>query len=212
MTSRLEIFNLALGHIGNSDQIQNPDSEEKAAQQCRRFYPQIKREWLQDAPWSFATVAEPLALVSDQPKMGYGFRYRRPAGALRIWAVCTELGMRTWLNTPSFCWTDPARYSLPMIPWQQMGADILTDLDDAYVLFVDDVPELQMTNAKFVGALALGLAAAIAAPMLGTPVGQQLAAQLGRAVTAAREGAIAAGLNERGQDYAPDAPAIQARN
>lgn len=211
MTTRLEIFNLALGHIGQSDQLQSPDENSKPGEQCRRFYGQCKREALQDLAWPFATRVAPLALVSDAQNIGYAFTYQRPADALRLWTVCPSIGMRTWLNASWQCWGEWERYSLPQVPWRQVGQQLLTDLDEAYCLYTADVAETQMTDAMFVGALALRLAAAIATPMLGSPTGQQVSAALGRAVLALRSEAIAGALNEQGQDYRPESPAIQAR-
>lgn len=211
MITKADIFNMALGLIGQSDQVQNPAAMTKPEATCRRFYDQVRHEWLQDSPWPFATKAVPLALVSSEPRIGYGLTYQRPADAVRVWTICTAAGVRTWLNASRNCWYDAARYSLPQAVWQQLGQQILTDEDQAYCIYTADVTEAQMTNAKFVGVLSLALAAAIAPAMLGAPAGQQIAAQLGQRLIQAKGEAIAATLNEQGQEPAAVSPSIQAR-
>lgn len=210
MTARVDIFNMALGYLGVSVPVSDPNENTPMAGACRVFYDQARQSELRMFPWSFATAAAALALVTDVDKLGYGYAYQRPGDALRIYAVVPVTGARTWLSASRDAW-ESGGASLPQTPYQDVGGQILTDLDAAYVIYVKDVTEAQMTDALFVDALALNLAVRIAPRVMGTQAGQGAARQVSQLLAATRSEAWAQALNEQGQDYRPDAVAIQAR-
>lgn len=212
MTARVEIFNLALGHLGDSMVLSSPDENTKHARECRRVYDQCRRAELRQFPWSFATVAEPLALVTDADRLGFGYVYRVPVGSLRVYGVMPETGARMWLGAPGSAWETPQAWSLPAVPYSIMGTQILTDLDAAYVTYVRDVQEREMTDPLFIDVLSLALAIRIAPAIIGTAAGQQASRLLIATLNEARSQAYAQALNEQGRDYRPESPAITARN
>lgn len=211
MTSRVDIFNMALGYLGVSAPVSDPDENNPMAGACRVFYAAARQSELRMFPWSFATAAVALALVTDVDKLGYGYVYQRPGDALRIYGVMPETGVRTWFGSPRAMWLDLPLGATQQVPYQDVGGHILTDLDAAYVIYVKDVTEAQMTDPLFVDALALNLAVRIAPRVMGTQAGQGAARQVSQLLAATRSEAWAQALNEQGQDYRPDAVAIQAR-
>lgn len=212
MTSRVEIFNLALGHLGDSAMISSPDQAGKQAQECRRAYDQARRSELRSFPWAFASMAAALALETDTDKLGYGNVYRVPVDSLRIYGVMPQTGVRTWMSTPGSCWESPERAQLPVVPYTIMGTQILADLDGAYVTYARDVTEAEMTDPLFVDVLSLALAVRIAPAIIGTAAGQQASRLLIATLESTRQQAYAQALNEQGRDYRPESPSITARN
>lgn len=210
MTARVDIFNMALGYLGVSNPVSDPNENNPMAGACRVFYDQARQSELRMFPWAFATAAVALALVTDTDRLGYGFVYQRPGDALRIYGVVPVTGARTWLSASRDAW-ESGGASLPQTPYQDVGGQILTDLDAAYVIYVKDVTEAQMTDPLFVDALALNLAVRIAPRVMGTQAGQAASDRLVRMLGSARSEAWAQALNEQGQDYRPDPVAVQAR-
>lgn len=213
MTAKLDIWNMALGHIGESEQIQSPTERTKAAAQCRRFYDTSRRSMLENFPWTFAQRALPLALVSDAPKIGYGFTYQKPVDSVRIWSVCPESGVRPWLSMGADLWlrqNEGYGLVMPQVPWRVLGQQLLTDLEDAYAIYIADVEDTLQFPPLFVGALSWTLAAEIAPPMLGAQ-GITAAERIAAQAAQIRDQAWASSLNQQGADPAMVSPAIQAR-
>lgn len=212
MTSRIDIFNMALGHLGDSTVLSSPDENIKAARECRRAYDQCRQSELRQFPWSFAIKAAALALVPATEKFGFGFAYQRPIDALRVYGVMPQSGTRLWIGTSGEGWDEPQRWMLPVMPYSIMGEQILTDLDSAYATYVRDVQEREMTDALFVDVLSLALAIRIAPAIIGTAAGQQASRLLIATLNEARSQAYSQSLNEQGRDMRPESPAILARN
>lgn len=86
MASRVDIWNLALSHIGHRAVIADPDEATAEANHCRRFYPFALRVTLERFLWSFATRRVALAQVTN-PVDHWMFAYAMPTGVVKARAV-----------------------------------------------------------------------------------------------------------------------------
>lgn len=199
-TTKLNIWNLALGHLGISTKIQSEIEDSKEAEACRRFYDQVLAEVLGDFPWPFAAKIEALAKVADDPVDEWGYSYRYPAGALRLRSIPNE--------------SSRIETSALRVPYRILGDAtgglIYTDQVDARIEYTSLITDPTRYPADFAQALSLYLARMIApsvtSPDRGTAWGELLKLYLWRLATA-RSNA----LNEEQGDLAPDSEFIRAR-
>lgn len=90
MSSRSEIANMALSHIGQGNDITDVDSDSSAeAKACRRFLDIAIDNVLRDFDWNFARVYASFNLVATNPTPEWGFAYRLPADCLNFKRIIT---------------------------------------------------------------------------------------------------------------------------
>lgn len=230
MASVLDVFNLALTRIDVSTTIQSVNDTLPEAGACKRFYDFARKRVLEKAYWDFATKAAALALVLDQSTLsvaskiafpGWRYVYSRPVDAVRCLAVTTQFGLRVnpntrwWYDISNVLQTGPYRP-----PWRQMidtlnpaGAgnaiDILTDQDSAWLVYVQDVPNVNLWSAAFLDCVAWNLGALIAGPLSANQTSKASALKMAEtSITSA----VMLALNEQQPDPYPSSPAIVARN
>jgi hypothetical protein len=91
-SSKTEIVNIALSHLGVGSEIYNLDTDQSTeANAMRRFYESAKDEVLRDLNWPFSTVFASLALVEEDPTEEWSYSYRYPSDALKIRRVLSGL-------------------------------------------------------------------------------------------------------------------------
>jgi len=91
-SSKTEICNIALSHLGIAKEVANIDTESSAeASACRRFYEMARDETLRDFNWPFATKFAALALVEEDPTDEWSFSYRYPTDCLKVRRVLSGL-------------------------------------------------------------------------------------------------------------------------
>lgn len=160
MTSVADICNMALSHLGVSDQITDLDTEtSKEALACRLFYATSRDEVLRAFPWPFATIIEDLALVEAEPNGGaeWAYSYRYPAACLELRRLLS--GART----------DSQESKVPMrVIRDDAGRLVLTDLEDAQIEYTQQVDDTEQFDPMFVSALSYLLASKIAPRVCGT--------------------------------------------
>ncbi|MGC8073889.1 hypothetical protein ACP3W1_25340, partial [Salmonella enterica] len=71
MSSIVDIANMALSHIGNSERINALDEASAQAEQCSLFFEPCVDEVLRAIPWGFATAFVDLAEVAINPDPEY---------------------------------------------------------------------------------------------------------------------------------------------
>lgn len=85
MSSKTNICNLALGHLGVEKEIGNLDTESSVeARSCRRYYDLVRDLVLRDFNWPFARTIIELDLIRENPNSKWGYEYRYPANAIRL--------------------------------------------------------------------------------------------------------------------------------
>lgn len=83
-TSETEIANLAIRHLGVSDEIADLDTDTTVqAQACRAFFDTVRDAVLRDFPWPFATERAALAGQVTEPNDEWGYSYVYPSDCLQ---------------------------------------------------------------------------------------------------------------------------------
>lgn len=202
----LDIWNLAVSHLGIGKEIGDVDERTPEAQACNRFWEKARDEVLRDHDWPFAKKKAALVLVSeseddDHPDTNFDFAYRYPSDCLKVRRI--DSGVRTDYRS--------ARVSFDLMADDQ-GTLILTDKEEAYIEYTStDAQNPARWHADFVMAVSYRLAAYIASRLTkGDPfkVGQVAMAFFRMSIVKAKANAA----NEVQADEDPDSALIIARN
>lgn len=85
MSSKTEILNMALSHIGIGEEVGNIGTEKsEEAQAGRRFYDIASQVVSTAIPWPFLTKIQALALIETEPNTEWGYSYRYPSDCTNI--------------------------------------------------------------------------------------------------------------------------------
>ena len=107
MAERVDIFNAALGHIGQSEILTDPNDPSATGRACRRFYPGARQTIFASHWWRFATRRTAVVpLVTPPP--GVLYAYERPAGCVEVVKMLVgPAGLVDWgpggLSSPENC-------------------------------------------------------------------------------------------------------------
>jgi hypothetical protein len=158
MSTREDICNMALSHLGQSKRIDDLDNDfGKAPDQCRTFFVPTRDELVRDFHWQFATAFVSLAGQIEEPTDEWAYSYTYPADCLRF---------RRILNTVSRVERNTTR-----VPWRiaRIGGAkvILTDMDDAVGEYTMQITDVTLLQPDLVSAFALLLAAKIGPALTG---------------------------------------------
>ena len=155
--SKVKIGNMALSHIGASSSIESFSEETAAAQAVDLWYDFSRLQILEAYDWGFARKRQALALDSEAAPEGvWGFRYQYPADAVSIREICNPLG--------------PDADAIPFeieLSSDGLRKTILTDVEDATVIYTKDLETTSLYTAFFVEALSYLLAHHIAYTITG---------------------------------------------
>ncbi len=151
-TSDTEIANLALGHLGQSNSIQNlQTSRTPEANAMRALYDTMRRSTLRDFPWGFAHKIAALGLVSERGDAGHPteewiYAYRQPSDCLQFRKI--QSGIRN----------DNRQSRVPYkTSRDSQGILILTDKEDAILEYTIDIEQVELYPDDFVLAFSLRL-------------------------------------------------------
>lgn len=218
MASPVDFSNMGLYRAGSSIRITslNESTERtEAVRQAAFFWPLVRDQVLESAPWGCARKCVVLAVDPTTTYPGYPYVYQYPADCLHAVAVCDSGGLRApmyWLSWWGCQFT--SGFVAPKVPFQiGTSADgnsnvIMTDIANAYLYYIF---RQTVTNTY--------------SPLLGDALGWKMGSDLGGAVNAnagrvtrciqmyesTLSRAMAQMMNEAQQDQAPDSPSIQAR-
>jgi hypothetical protein len=156
MASKIDVFNMALGHIGVSSTVADELERSPERIACTRYWDTCRDALLsyKSMQWGFATAREALADIGDPPP-GWAFRYRYPNGCVNAIGIIGVTG-RTELfhTTPKF-----------IVQYETDGRAILADTEGAVLLYTKRVVEVERWPASFVEAAAARLASMIVMPL-----------------------------------------------
>lgn len=200
-SSKTEICNLALSHLGIAKEIANLDTENSAeANAMRRFYETARDEILRDFNWSFTTKFATLALIEEDPTTEWAYSYRYPSDCLKLRRILS--GTRN----------DSRQTRVPYkIGQDNEGVLLYTDMQDAVIEYSVKIEETNLYPSDFTMALSYKLAF-YAAPRLaaGDPFGLRNSAAQMFSMTMAK--AAHTSLNEEQVEEDPQAEWIRARD
>ncbi|MFJ3117824.1 hypothetical protein BK645_09910 [Pseudomonas protegens] len=209
MPSVVDICNMALSRIGNSQRIDDLTEASIQAEQCSLFYEASRDFVLRDFAWGFATTYAQLAEVSINPTPMFPFSYAVPTDCLKA---------RQIVNTtfPEGEWP-PCSYVerpiIPPIPFRIInggsGRLIATQVSPATLEYTARIESPEMFDPIFVSALAWKLASNIA-PAIARDANVAQACE--SAYQAQIASAIAADLNESAPGPQADSSFITGRN
>lgn len=154
--AEVDIYNLALSHVGNAKECQSTTENTAEANACRRYYAQTRDEILGEFAWPFARVVVALALVEADPTTEWGFAYRYPADCLTVRRILSDVRNDTRQSRVSY---EIARDS--------EGLLIYTDRDDAVVEYTVAVDDTTQFPTMFVQAVAFKMGYYIAPRITG---------------------------------------------
>lgn len=153
MASKVDIWNLALSHIGHKANVADPDEASAEANHCRRFYPIALGTTLERFAWSFATRRTALAEVTN-PVDHWGYAYALPN-------LC--IAPRAVLLPES---TDDTKEQDFAVESDEDGNAILyCNVEDAVLKYTTLVEDTNKFTYLFVMALSYDLASMLAGPI-----------------------------------------------
>ena len=153
MASTIDICNMALASIGQSQAIQDLGEASLAAQVCSLYYPTALDAVLRSAAWGFALAWVPLAQVAVNPTSDYRYAYQLPADCVATVRVLAGSGRVE---------AAPVVYRTAR---SSGGTILLTDQPAAVLQYVQRVTDPSVYPPDVVLALAHQLAALIAMPL-----------------------------------------------
>lgn len=155
--SAVKIANLALSHIGADSTIEAFTEATAEANVCDLWYDFSRTAVLEGYDWNFARKRITLATHSDAAPDGvWGYRYQYPADCIIARSVC-----------------NPAGSDADAVPFSVEQSDngetktILTDMEDAILLYTWDQELTDTYSTHFVMALSYRLASHIAFSLTG---------------------------------------------
>lgn len=151
-SSNTEICNLAISHLGSTDEIDDleTDSTPEAAA-CQRYYEQARAQVLRDFPWPFATKFRTLDLIEEEPTDEWGYSYRYPSDCLILRRILS--GSRNDARQTRVAYR---------IAKDDDGKLLYTDMEEALAEYTEDMTDVTLFPPDFVMALSFRLASYIA--------------------------------------------------
>lgn len=160
-TSAVAICNMALGHLG-ARPITQIDEASQEARYSKIFWDITRDEVLRSYPWNFAETRRLLAAVTLPTLLSHRtYAYVYPTDCLSIRKLTTQ--------------GDAAQtaYDYDVVSDSSVGGSprklIVTDLEEAMLVYTAKIEDTTLWDASFVASLALALAAKLAVPITKNP-------------------------------------------
>lgn len=218
MASQTEVVNIALGRIGITRRLADVLTDStKEALQARLIYDTALDETLRLFPWNFALTSVQLAETAEDVVVpGYDYQYQYPTNCLQAHAVCDEDGLRYTYEAWATAW-ESTRMLPPRYPFRvalHPNGDrrvILSDLEDAYLIYTARVTDTAVWDPLFTSAFAWKLAYELAMPLVEGSEGMRRQQQAAQGYANALQSAMAQSFNESVEDERPQSPSILSR-
>lgn len=210
MASVVEICNMALSRIGNSQRIDSLTERSVQAEQCALFYEQTRDMVLRDRQWPFATKFVQLAAVTDNPSPVSAFCYSMPTDCLFARRIVDGIMEAPYVGA----WANEY-FSLPQrpgIPFRIIQGDstrlIATSVSPAMLEYTARIEDPGLFDPMFVSALAWKLGVELAIPL---SKDQSVATSCEQQYQMSLSAAFAQGMNEGLADLMPQSSFITGR-
>ena len=147
MSSKLEIWNSAIGLAGISEVIESVTEDSTERRACSRFWPGVLDAVLRGHPWNCAIQRKTLTALSDSPIADYDHQYQMPASpwCLRVLQVGSD--------------------NLQPVRWRPEGRLILTDEVSPKIVYIKRITDTAEFDPLLVDVLELKLALKVARPL-----------------------------------------------
>lgn len=168
MASEVSICNLALNHIG-AYPIANLSDASKEATTCNAIYPFARDSVLRDHKWAFATKRLILALLTDTYS-GWDYAYQYPTDCLVAHEIYSEYGDYSGLvyDSETDSYVSSGKIEFEICAASSLTSKvILTNKEDAELIYTAKVTDCNMFDGQFIDALAYRLATELAVPIKG---------------------------------------------
>jgi hypothetical protein len=152
MASKVDIWNMALSHIGHRANIADPDESSVEANHCRRFYPIALATLLERYDWRFASRRENLAEVAN-PSSAWGFAYSLPNQCLAPRTVLLPGG------------SDDDEQPFTVESDASGAAVLYSDAEDAVLRYTGEITDTNRLTPLFLVALSYELGALLVGPI-----------------------------------------------
>lgn len=153
MATKVDIWNMALGHLGQTDRVVADSDTTVGAKSCALYWDQVVDDALSDVTWPFATKIAALAGKAAAPNAEWAFSYTYPVDAVTV---------RKVLNTGA-----RLNYEKSKVPFRRAQDLIFTSVDNAVVEYTMRVTDTTKYPADFIQAVSLLLAHRIAPSVAG---------------------------------------------
>jgi hypothetical protein len=153
VASIVDICNLALAHLGNKAQVVSisPVDGTVEADYCARFYSIARDEIIEAGDWTFARTRAALTALSTNPSSTWDYAYALPSNCMVP---------RRLVTGEYYQHEDDSR------DFDVEGTTLLTDLENATLIFTQPIEDPTLFSAGFVLAVSYKLAAYLAGPIL----------------------------------------------
>ena len=200
MSSKTEMANLAISHLGQGKEIANIETEKSSeASTMRRYLPVVVEMFLKNFPYSFCNVTYTLDLVEANPNDEWDYAYRLPTDCLKPLRILS--GLRN----------DSRQTRVPThIGKDSQGGLIYCDQENAqleYVQFVDDPSKYPVDVFLAMSYLLAGMAA----PRICGEDPFKMGDKAMKMYQYFKGQADAADANDQQQEEPPEAEAIRSR-
>lgn len=143
ISSKNEICNLALGHLGNFEVVDIDSPKNNSEFVCKRWYDITRESALREGIFNFCIKRDIISKDAETPAFGWSYQYSIPSDCLRILSVGDDIENDKFLN-----------YSIEK-------GKILCDEDFSSgmpVRYIENIKEAGRFDAIFVSYLSLKLA------------------------------------------------------
>ena len=188
MSSKLEIWNLALANIKQTPSIQGVNEDSSEANFCAAYYPSALKDALQKHDWNFARKRLNLSIISDlRNRPDWKYQYGYPSDCLQARYIVTQYRDQS-----------PIPFDVAVLPSTGLPNSvdqkvIWTDEESAILSYTYLQENTTFFSEKFVIALSWKLSSLIAQPITNkTSIEAAALAQYGEKVLEAQ----AANMNE----------------
>jgi hypothetical protein len=159
--SKVEIWNMSLAHLGQSDFIGDVDERSKEAGIFRLFHDTALQSVLRDFPWPTFTVQEELSHVEDEPTDEWLHSYTYPPLALKVFRIFSGQREDTLQSRIDF------KVVKGSAGGQLIYCDLDSDDDEVIAEYTVERDDIESWPADFVLAYSYFLASIVAPSIVG---------------------------------------------
>lgn len=145
--SAVEVCNLALSYVGHGLDLDNLNEDTNESRSAKRCYVPARDELLERKEWKFATRRATLALLAGEERDGWTYVYALPSDCIAARSIYAGT------LTP----TEDQKVPFD-IEATATGACLLTDEEDAILIYTARIEETSRFTPGFVKALAWHIA------------------------------------------------------